>query len=304
MKKAISAGLAALLLSTCSCSRGGNAPRATTTAPAVTTAVQSLTEGSRISSGKSDLSILPEGFPSFPDGCSVISTEQIEFSPFKYSYTDSFTRIKVKCIAPQLLSFSNTLRSLGWDGGAAFDNGKVTGHWCNDRHFITVSESEQQSEASDGTAHYLLTLDIVRCQNRLPEALVFSFPEFTGGYTRNKGEYYAIDLYGNEVTAFSGAFNEPNWMWSFRFEDAFFGVTRQEYEDYLKVLEHEGFGGIIQTETTEFGDVYYVSAERAIEGYTNPAGVYLCYISYLSTLELIFSNDITVFDPSRAEDVQ
>lgn len=302
MKKAISAGLAALLLlSACSCSRPGNSQQTTSAAPAVTTSAVTAAESSQPASQKTDLSLLPEDFPSFPNGCKVVSTESIEYSPFKYPYTCDFTRIKVNCIKPQILLFSNSLHSLGWNGGIIFDDGTVTGHWCNDKHFITVSESEKYGDDIGDSTPYLLTLDVVKCENQLPEVLLVSFPAFTGGYTRNKGEYRAIDSYGDVINKFSGTFSEPNWLWDFRYEDAFFGVTRQEYEDYLKVLEGAGYGGIIQTESTKFGDIYYVSAERSVPNATNPIGVYLCYISYLSTLELIFSNDVTVFSPEAVQ---
>lgn len=301
MKRLTAALLAATMLFLCACT--GSETNGGTSGASQTAATLPQKESVAADEGW-NASLLPVPFAREPQGCKTLSTAVIEPSVFKSPYTCAATRIQLRCLPEQMNSFSDEMISLGYIGGISFYKNNdiygdsVIGHWTNDEYFATIYESEKTTVPKDGM-EYTLTLDVVKCENTIPEILTMAFPGIETAWTRNAGDYTGMNDYGVESAKPDETLSDSHWAWNFKGGDAFVGVTKTEYEKYLYDLTVRGFDGYSEKENDGTGMVEYFSAEY--EYGENTYGVYLCYISYLSTLEMIFSNDITFFYSEEAE---
>ena len=298
IKKATALFLAAMLLFLCACSGNETQPTENQQTAATLPINQAQSKAAAETKDGWNSSVLPESFAHEPQGCKTISTQIIPASRLKSEYTVEAVRITLRCLPEQMDAFSEEMVSLGYVGGICFYKGseiygdKVVGHWTNDEYLATISDSKESIAEKDGL-RYTLTLDVVKCENGVPEVLKKGFSEVKTCWTRADGEYYGINAIGIENAEPDETLSDVNWMWKFRDEDAFIGVTSQEYEDYLLQLTVLGFEGYAEVESDEYGEIVYYSAEYSYDN--NSFGVYLCYITYLSTLEIIYSNDISYF---------
>ncbi|MBO5858274.1 MAG: hypothetical protein J6R20_00640 [Clostridia bacterium] len=238
---------------------------------------------------------LPEGFPSLPEGTSNISMIKYTAAQSREGYRSDWIRVKFSTPKHSLVAFSTDLAAAGYKGGLKFVESSQAGYeyypprlygaWQNGKHVISIVECENEIDGS-----YAVTLDIVECVTSFYPELGNYFPVFNG-YTAIPGKYQEITSSGSLLThEFDGAFHEK-WQITYIRENAFVGVTRRQYEEYIKALESDGFTGEMFQYKLDGCSTYIY------DGINSQDKVYVSMIfnENLSTVDVVFTNDGTNF---------
>ena len=298
LKKTLAVILAATLIFLCACTGKETTADDITKQTAATLPKQDNEEKNESTAEGWVTEMLPEKFAKQPDGSIAISTQKLDPAVSKSPYNSAAVRLKLRCLPEQMQAFSKELVSLGYTGCICFYKNhavyqsNVVGNWTNDEYFVTVNEFELSTAEKDDL-QYTITIDVVKCKNDMPDILTRGFPDLKNVWTRKAGNYQGVNSFGVETIQPDSTLSDTYWLWEFKGQDAFIGVSREEYTAYLYELTTRGFDGYSEIENDEYGEIEYYSSEYTYGG--NVYGVYLCYISYMSTLEMIFSNSIKNF---------
>ncbi len=234
---------------------------------------------------------LPEGFPSIPEGTSNISMIKYSAAESKEGYRSDWIRFKFSAPKHSLVKFSNDLVDAGYKGGIKFTESSATsyeyyppgvyGSWQNGKHIISIVDCENEIDGS-----YAVTLDIVECGVSFYPELGNYYPVIDS-YSMIPGVYKEITSSGQLVKhEFDGAFHET-WQITYMQGNPFVGVSRKQFDEYIKSLEKSGFTGeVLQYKLDGFSTYIF-------DGINTEKKVYISIIfnENLSTLEVLFTNN-------------
>lgn len=292
MKKITAFILVFITLFLCACSDDSSVSTPTDAQESLTELTVKTGRTSIITEWGTDL--LPEKFPSPPQGTHDFSIATGLADSAAFAYSTDFYRITFICPEYEIYSFSNELVSLGYKGGikkfenASYYSDGYKGYWQNGETYIRI----QQSTATDD-GEMIFRIDIAPCVDNFPEALEKFFPKFNG-YCMSIGSYCAHDGNGDQITdEFEGSFAAPSWHWEFRFSNGFVGVEQEEFEKYFYDFEPAGFTGVLSSSTVDgcsviTGDLTKSTAEGVY-------GVFMVYNVNLKTLDIAYTNDASIY---------
>ena len=295
MKKAIALLLLCCLLLLTAC--GGKEPPAETAATETATAAETTTEAPdpTMPSGKApNLDLLPEDFPPLPKGVVNLTVSHLTGTKQLTGYAIDRTRIVFECYEPVFYQFTNSLIAAGYTGSCRniqtndlYSLG-FAGSWQNGKHIIVIDKSEKKD------ANLLrFTLDFAAYTDCFPHVLDGIFPAFRAA-SRSKGAYLGYDYASSaQNETFRSLQADPNWQWSFRFDDAFIGISEQAFRDYIDQLEQNGFNGNISQTVRDGCQVYEGDIVKSTED--GDYGIFLMYNTSLLTLDVVFTNDPAYF---------
>ena len=238
--------------------------------------------------------LLPEKFPSPPEGTHDFSIVKGLADKAAFAYSTDFYRITFICPELSIYSFSNDLIALGYKGGikkftdASFYRNGFSGYWQNGEKYIRI---QQSTETGDG--EFVFEIDIADCVDNFSDKLAEIFPKFNG-YCMSIGSYCAHDGNGNTITTtFDGSFAAPSWHWEFRFANGFVGVEREEFEKYFYSFEPLGYKGVMLYDTIDGSNV--MTADLILSAVEGDYGVFMIYNSDLKTLDIAYTNDASIY---------
>lgn len=238
--------------------------------------------------------LLPEKFPSPPEGTHDFSVVRGEGTKAAFAYTSDFVRIKFICTENEFHSFIDEMSALGYKGSAknienaSYYSDKFHGYWQNGEKLVIINDSTKTD-----SGEYIFEIDIADCVENFPEELEKFFPKFDG-YCKSIGSFCGHDGNGDQVTdIFEGSFALPAWHWEFRFSNAFIGVDQVEFEKYFYDIESTGYKGVISTNTVDgctvmCGDLIKSTAE-------GDYGVFMIYNLNLKTLDIAYTNNASIY---------
>lgn len=291
MKKLSAFLLAFVMLFLCACS-DKDSVTSPSEADTETTEAATAENISIITEWGTDL--LPEKFPSPPEGTHDFSIVMGLAETAAFAYSTDFYRITFICPEYEIYSFSNELITLGYSGGikkftdAAYYSDGYTGYWQNGETYIRIQDS-----TSIDNGEMIFQIDIAECVDNFPEALEKFFPKFNG-YCMSIGSYCAHDGNGDQITTeFDGSFAAPSWHWEFRFSNGFVGVEQEEFEKYFYSFESEGYKGILTADTVDGCSVIMGDLVKSVtEG---DYGIFMLYNTNLKTLDIAYTNDASIY---------
>ena len=297
MKKLTALLLACCLLLLCACGGKENPAEGKTTTAAETSAGETTTAAPdpTMPSGKAaNLALLPEEFPTLPKGIVNLSVSHLSGTGQLTGYAIDRTRVSFDCYEPVFYQFTNSLIAAGYTGSCRniqtndlYSLG-FAGSWQDGKHIIVIDKSEKK----DGNL-LRFTLDFADYTDCFPHVLGNIFPSFKAA-SRSKGGYYGYDYATGEQTETFRSLNaDAKWQWSFRFDDAFIGLTEQDFRDYMDKLEENGFSGNVQQNVRDGCQVYEADIVRSSE--EGDYGLFLMYNTSLLTLDAVFTNDPAYF---------
>lgn len=238
--------------------------------------------------------LLPEKFPSPPNGTHDFSFARGEGTKAAFAYTSDFVRLIFVCSEHEFYKFTNELSALGYKGGVKkVENGSYYsdgfhGYWQNGENFIAISDS---TETDDG--EYIFQIDVADCVDNFPQALEKFFPKFNG-YCKSIGSFCGHDGNGDQITAeYEGSLALPAWHWEFRFSNGFVGVEQVEFEKYFYDIESSGYKGVLATSTVD--DLTVMTGDLTKETAEGTYGVFMIYNINLKTLDIAYTNDASIF---------
>ena len=295
MKKPIALLLLCCLLLLTAC--GGRERAEKTTAANQTSAEETTTAAPdpTMPSGKAvNPDLLPEDFPPLPKGVVNLTVSHLSGTGKLTGYALDRTRLTFECYEPVFYQFTNSMIAAGYVGSCRniqtndlYSLG-FAGSWQDGKHVIVIDKSEKK----DGNL-LRITLDFMPYTDCFPHLLDGIFPAFRAA-ARSKGAYLGYDYASGEQTDVFRSLNaDANWQWQFRFDDAFVGVTEQEFRDYIEKLEENGFSGNIGQNVRDGCQVYEGDIVKSTED--GDYGVFLMYNTSLLTLDAVFTNDPAYF---------
>ncbi len=298
MRKTIALMLAFLFLFLCACSDKKDVGNETTTVSQLTTEsiattiAKSTDKTEHVISAEWNSDVLPDDFPPPPGGTHDIIIEQN--SP-NNNYASDWVSIQFTCPENEIYRFTNDLLKAGYIGGAKkieapaqYYKVGFNGAWQNGKNLILVTAS-----VYDEKGEVTVVVDITECKDNFPAVLTTVFPKFNG-FAKNTGLYSEYDGEGNRITNdFPGSLNAKSWTWDFGFERAFVGVTEEELEDYVDLLVNAEFAGQSATSVTDGCTV--ISYDLIKETEDRIYGVFIAYNQILKTLDILYTNDATLF---------
>ncbi len=258
-------------------------------------ATQPVSEGATGEKTTSSVQItkdeLPEGFPSIPEGTSNISITKYTAAQSDDGYRSDWIRFKFSAPKHSLMKFSTDLVAAGYKGGIKFVESSPTGYeyyapglygaWHNGKHIISIVDCENEIDGS-----YAITLDIVECGVSFYPELGNYYPVFEG-YSMVPGIYKEITPSGQLlIHEFDGAFHET-WQITYTKENAFVGVSRKQFDDYVKSIEESGFVGEVFQYDLDGCSTYFYDAIDS----QNKVYISMVFNENLSTLDVLFTND-------------
>ena len=298
MKKIIALTLAFSLLFLCACSDNKDIGAETTpseistTENAVATSVQDTSKNADIktpASWNSDL--LPDDFPSPPNGTHEIIIEKNEANK---NYSSDWVSIQFTCPENEIFRFTNDLLKAGYIGGtkkieppSTYYREGFNGAWQNGKNLLRISASRYNDKGE-----ITVVIDITECKDNFPAVLTSAFPKFNG-FSKNNGLYSEYDENKNRLdNEFPGSLNAKSWTWDFGFERAFVGVSEAEVDAYVDKLVKAEFAGKSSTSVTDGCTV--ISYDLVKETETCVYGVFIAYNQILKTLDILYTNDISL----------
>lgn len=238
---------------------------------------------------------LPEGFPSIPEGTSNVSIIKYPAEKSTEGYRSDWIRFKFSAPKHSLMNFSTDLVNAGYKGGIRFIESDASsyeyyppdlyGGWQNGKHVISIVDCEKEIDGS-----YAVTLDIVECGTSFYPELGQYYPVFDG-YSVVPGEYKEITQTGRVIShEFDGAFHEI-WQITYIKDNAFVGVSRNQFDSYVKSLEKAGFvGEVYQYDLDGCSTYFYDAADTK-----NKVYISVIFNENISTLDVLYTNDGTNF---------
>lgn len=292
MKKIIALLLALSMLFLCACSENGDADKETATENVETTvAAQTTTAPAEttdappeyVSEWGSDL--LPAGFPPPPANTYDVTIFDIPAATEYSGACHDITRIIFSCPEKEFYTFCNSLSDNGFFGGMKnITNGTLysdgfSGGWKCDEYIIIIVLTEYEENGD-----LKICLDLSENVSAFPEALNAYFPEFAFP-ARTGGKYYGYNSVDGEVTeTFNGKFEHIYWQWQFRFDNAFTGVSMDDFNKYIDALEAAGFSGEMTSDTVDGCTV--INGNIVKDDYA----VILTYNQVLKRMDIIYTN--------------
>ncbi len=287
MKKIVSLLLTASLIFLCSCSDTNDDITDNTSSAEVT---ESTTHPDAFSEWGTDL--LPENFPAPPEGAHSLSIETGKASTEGQGYRSDWVSLNFTCLEKYYLDFAAEFFKAGYNGRTKylsttgyFPEG-YNGSWQDGKTLVRLSKAVLNNDGE-----FEFRLDVMKCVDNFPSALEEYFPKFNG-YSRNAGKYLGYNGIDSVVTEkFIGFDQSEHWYWDFGFENAFVGVTAEEFENYIDLLIDEGFSGRVSDTTAD--DCTVTSADLFKE--ISSDEVYGCFMLYnrsLQTLDIVYTNHV------------
>lgn len=239
---------------------------------------------------------LPKGFPSIPEGTSNVTMKKYTAEESDDGYRSDWIRVQFSAPKQSLMKFSSDLLSAGYKGGIRFIESSsmsyeyyapgLYGAWQNGKHVITIVDCENEIDGS-----YAVTLDIVECGVSFYPGLNKYYPVFDG-YSMTPGVYKEITSSGQLIKhEFDGGFHET-WQITYMHENPFIGVSREQFDKYVKALEDSGFVGQMYQYKLDGCSTYMFDAVNS----ESKVYVSLVFNENLSTVEALFTNDGRNFD--------
>lgn len=286
MKKFLALILSLSTLFLCSCSGKSNNENESTA-----TQTQSTTKhASSFTEWGTDR--LPDDFPAPPESAHSLSVSSGSASSEGTGYRSDWTRLKFTCIEKDILLFSSALNQNGYTGKAKylsstsyFPNG-YNGNWQNGKTLVRINSCKLND-----SGEFVVELDVLDCVDNFPTALTEYFPKFDG-YSRNAGIYCGYNGIDDVVSEkFNGNLNVgEHWYWDFGFENAFVGVTTDDFDNYIDKLVEAEFSGKMSDSTVDTCSV--TSADLVKEVGDAVYGCFLLYNRSLQTLDIVYTNHI------------
>lgn len=302
MKKIIALLLALSVIFLCACSKNDGTAEETTTSAAATSAATETTTSNEeattalpeyVTEWGSDL--LPANFPSPPADTYDVTIFDIPASEEYTGACNDITRIIFSCPEKEFYTFSNTLLENGFFGGMKnITNGTVysdgfSGGWKCDDYIIIIVLTEYEDNGD-----LKICLDLSENASAFPEALKAYFPEFAFP-ARTGGKYYGYDTVDDVTETYSGSFEHKYWQWHFRFDNAFTGVSMDDFNKYIDALEDAGFSGEMASDTIDGCTVINADIVK------DDLAVILTFNQVLKRMDVIFTNDAGYFIDTEEE---
>lgn len=231
--------------------------------------------------------LLPENFPEIPEGVSDLSIVKKPYSKDS-GYPSEYVELKFICKYMNLVTFSQSLKDKGYKGGikeitdGTYYPTGIHGAWQDGKYLIRIVGTQAIVDGSQE-----VTMHIVPCVDMFPSelaALSSSFDGFCGAepyyYEYVDGEPYLRD--------YTGGFH-AKWMFAFKGDCSYVGVTREDFENYFTVLESKGYEiGTVEPGTLDGCTTFLGEAMSGDESLY----VMLLYNETLATLDIYYTNDI------------
>lgn len=290
MKKIISLMLAASLIFLCAC---GKSDDNTPSESAAETTESTTLHDKAFSEWGTDL--LPENFPAPPKGAHSLTVQTGTPSADGNGYRSDWVRLTFTCFDKDYLEFAAEFFKLGYTGRTKYLSGTsyfpdgYNGNWQDGKTLVRVNDSKLNDKGE-----YVYQIDVMDCVDNFPSALEEIFPKFEG-YSRNTGYYYGYNGIDEFVTdKFVSLDQSEHWYWDFGFENAFVGVTVEQFEAYIDKLVEARFAGKVSDTTADTCSV--TSADLFKE--VSSDEIYGCFMLYnrsLQTLDIVYTNHIERF---------
>lgn len=290
MKKTIALLLALSIIFLCACSKDGGADEETTTANVQTTLAAQTTSAEETTTSPPEYvtewgsDLLPADFPSPPINTYDVTVSDI---PATQKYSEACfdtTRIIFSCPENEFYAFCNSLSDKGFfggmkniSGGALYSDG-FAGGWKCDEYIIVIIDSMYKD---NGDVKFCL--DVSENVSAFPEALKAYFPEFAFP-SHNGGTYLGYNSDGEQTNTFNGSFEHVYWQWHFRFDNAFTGVSMDDFNNYIDALEAAGFSGKMESSVIDGCTV--INGDIVKDNYA----ILLTFNQALKRLDIIYTN--------------
>ena len=235
---------------------------------------------------------LPADFPAIPEGTSNISIKKYKAEESENGYESDWIRLEFSAPKQSIYQFSRDLVDAGYKGNAIYlvsHDGYYEyykegwqGAWQNGKHLIRINSWLNEIDGS-----YALTIDIVECVKKTYPELAKLLPVFEGCSSANGSYYEILDNGENIQHEFDGAFHNK-WLIRYTHKNAYVGVTREEFENYVETLKAAGF----------VGEAYYYKLDGCetygFDGLRKDDGLFVTFNfnETLSTMDLIYSNHL------------
>lgn len=290
MKKFISLILTASLVFLCACGNSNDDIVYENT----TTVTESTTKHAKaFSEWGTDL--LPENFPAPPEGAHSLSIKTGTAATEGTGYRSDWVRLTFTCLEKNFLAFAAEFFKLGYEGKAKylsiasyFPDG-YNGSWQDGKTLVKINKAVLNDDGE-----FVFELDVMDCVDNFPSAIEEYFPKFEG-YSRNCGYYYGYNGIDEFVTDKFVSFDQSeHWYWDFCYENAFVGVTLEQFEAYIDKLVEAKFSGKLSDSTADTCSV--TSADLFKE--VSADEIYGCFMIYnrsLQTLDVVYTNHIERF---------
>ncbi len=284
MKRFIALSLVLSLLFLCACSKDKNADTTTTQAAQTTTLKEEKNDLPEYVTGwGSDL--LPADFPAPPAKTYDVSVKNIPAESKLAGICKDITRLIFTCPETEFYNFSNKLVAKGFYGGmknivdgTLYSDG-FAGGWKNDEYIIVIIESRYEDNGD-----LKICLDVTENTSSFPEALKAYFPEFAFP-ARTGGTYIGYNTEDDQTNDFNGNFEHMYWQWHFRFDNAFTGVSMNDFNAYIDALEEAEFSGEMGSSTVDGCTV--INADIVKDSFA----IILSYNQILRRLDIVYTNN-------------
>lgn len=229
--------------------------------------------------------LLPADFPAPPAKTYDVSVKSIPAENTLSGICKDITRLIFTCPETEFYKFSNKLVMQGFYGGmknivdgTLYSDG-FAGGWKSEKYIIVIIESRYEDNGD-----LKICLDIAENTSSFPEALKAFFPEFAFP-ARTGGTYIGYNTEDDQTNDFNGSFEHKYWQWHFRFDNAFTGVSMNDFNAYIDALEEAGFSGEMGSSTIDGCTV--INADIVKDNFA----IILSYNQILRRLDIVYTNN-------------
>lgn len=294
MKRIIALLLAISIVFLCACSKNST-DEETITAAAETTVAAETTSNAEASTSLPDYitewgsDLLPADFPAPPANTYDVTVMDIPAEDELSGACFDITRLIFTCPENEFYNFCNSLIQYGFFGGMKnIKNGTIygdgfSGGWKNDEHIITIVVSEYEDNGD-----LKMCLDISENVSAFPDALKAYFPELAFP-AHTGGTYIGYNSEEDQTNIFTGKFEHMYWQWHFKFDNAFTGVSMNDFNKYIDALEEDGFNGEMASSVIDGCTV--INADIIKDDFA----ILLTYNQVLRRLDIIYTNHAAYF---------
>ncbi len=239
--------------------------------------------------------LLPENFPAPPKGANSLTVQTGTPSADGKGYRSDWVRLTFSCLEKDYLEFAAEFFKLGYNGrtkylsGTSYFPNGYNGSWHDGKTLVTVINSKLNDKGE-----FVFQIDVMDCVDNFPSAIEEIFPKFEG-YSRNKGYYYGYNGIDEFVTDKFVSFDQSeHWFWDFGFENAFVGVTLEQFETYIDKLVEAGFSGNLSDASLDTCSVTSADLFKEV-GADEMYGCFMLYNRSLQTLDIVYTNHVERF---------